>query len=68
MSTVKFEAARIHFFSDNFAAVAVVVDLLGSLSNEDTDCYEKGEKAIGFDWQNNYLARASRFFVHFLPF
>ena len=27
---------------------------------------ENGKKAIGLDWQNNNLARASRFFVHFL--
>ena len=50
ISAVKFKAARIHFFSDDFAAVAVVVDLLESLSNEDSDCYENGEKTIGFDW------------------
>ena len=27
------------------------------------------QKSLGFDWQNNYSARASRFFVHvhFLP-
>ena len=37
-----------------------------SLSNDDGDVTENGKKAIGLDWQNNNLARASRFFVHFL--
>ena len=38
---------------------------LGSLTNDDGDGNENGTKAIGFDWQNNNFARASRFFVHF---
>ena len=40
---------------------------LGSLSNDDGDVNENGKKAIGWDGQNNSSARASRFFVHFLP-
>ena len=39
--------------------------LIGSLSNDDGDGNENGEKAIGLDWQNNNYSRASRFFVHF---
>ena len=39
----------------------------GTLSNEDGDINEDGEKAIGLDWQNNNFARASRVFVHFFP-
>ena len=38
----------------------------GSLSNDDGDVNDNGKKSIGFDWQNNNFARASRFFVHFL--
>jgi len=40
--------------------------LKGSLSNDDGDGNENGEKAIGLAWQNKNFARASRFFVHFL--
>ena len=47
-------------------SVAGGYTLLGSLSNEDGDGNENGIKPIGFDWQNNNFARASRFFVHFL--
>ena len=43
----------------------VKVDLI--LSNDYGDGNENGKKAIGVDQQNNYSARASRFFVHFLP-
>ena len=39
--------------------------LIGSLSNDDGDGNENGEKAIGLDKQNNNYSRASRFFVHF---
>ena len=39
--------------------------ILGSLSNDDGDGNENGNKPIGLDWQNNNFARASRFFVHF---
>ena len=46
--------------------VVLEVVLLGSLSNNDGDGNENGKKAIGLDWQNNNLARASRFFVHFI--
>ena len=43
-----------------------ILDLsLGSLSNDDGDGNENGKRAIGVDWQNNYFARAARFFVHF---
>ena len=38
----------------------------GSLSNDEGDNKENGNKPIGLDWQNNNFARASRFFVHFL--
>ena len=38
---------------------------LGSLNNDDGDGNENGKKVMGFDWQNNNFARASRFFVHF---
>ena len=38
---------------------------IGSLSNDDGDVNENGKKLIGFDWQNNNFARASRFFVQF---
>ena len=41
---------------------------IGSLSNDDGDVNENGEKAKGLDWQNNNSARASRFFVHFFAF
>ena len=37
----------------------------GSLSNDVGDGNENGKKAIGLDKQNNYFARAARFFVHF---
>ena len=36
-----------------------------SLSNDDGDGYENGKKAIGLEWQNNNIVRASRFLVHF---
>ena len=35
-------------------------EILGSLSNEGGDVNENGKKTIGFDWQNNNSARASR--------
>ena len=38
---------RIHFFSDNFAAVAVVVGLLGTLRSDDGDGNGTAPKAIG---------------------
>ena len=37
----------------------------GSLSNDDGDGNENDKKAIGLDWQNNNIVRASRFLVHF---
>ena len=39
---------------------------LGSLSNDYGDVNENGNKAIGLDWQNNNVARASRSIVHVL--
>ena len=39
--------------------------LLASLSNDDGDGNENGNKAISLNWQNNNFARASRLFVHF---
>ena len=43
----------------------VIDKQLGTLSNDDGDTKESGEKAIRLDWQNNNFARASLFFVHF---
>ena len=37
---------------------------MGSLSNNDGDVNENGNIAVGLDWQNNNIARASRLFVH----
>ena len=37
---------------------------MGSLSNDDGDVNENGNKAVGLDWQNNNIALASRLFVH----
>ena len=45
-------------------SVSGVIQILGSLSNDDGDVYENGKKAIGPDWQNNF-ARASHLFAHF---
>ena len=42
----------------------ILKSLVGSLSNDNGDVNENGKKSIGFNWQNNNLARASRFFVH----
>ena len=39
---------------------------LGSLSNDDGDVNENANRAIGLDWQNNNVARASRSIVHVL--
>ena len=36
---------------------------VGSLSNDDGDDHENGEKAIGSDKQCNNIARTSQFFV-----
>ena len=46
--------------------VVLEVVLLGSLSTNDGDGNENGKKAIGLDWQNKNLSRASRFFGHFI--
>ena len=47
-------------------SVSGVIQILGSLGNDDGDVKEKGKKAIGLDWQNNDFARASHFIsVHF---
>ena len=40
--------------------------MLGSLRNDDGKGNENGKKPIDQDWQNNNLARVSRFFVHFV--
>ena len=42
--------------------IGVLVQKLGSLSNDDDDGNENGRKAIGINWQNNNFLRASRFF------
>ena len=39
---------------------------IGSLSNDHGDVNENANKAIGLDWQNNNIARASRSIVHVL--
>ena len=39
---------------------------IGSLSNDHGDVNENGNKAIGLDWQNNNVARASRSILHVL--
>ena len=46
-------------------SVSGVIQILGSLSNDDGDVKENGKKAISLDWQNNNFARASHLFVHF---
>ena len=46
-------------------SVSGVIQILGSLSNDDGDVYENGKKAIRPDWQNNNFARASHLFAHF---
>ena len=38
-----------------------------SSSNDDGNVTENGRTTIGLDRQNNNFARASRFFVHYLP-
>ena len=38
----------------------------GSLSNDEGDNNEHGNKPIGLDWQNNNFARVSRFFCTLL--
>ena len=49
-----------------YADVRALLLTLGSLSNNDGDGNENGEKPIGLDCgQNNNSARASRSFVHF---
>ena len=34
-------------------------------TNDNVDGKENGKKVIGFYWQNNNVARATRYFVHF---
>ena len=41
------------------------VKTLVNINNDDGDGNVNGKKTIGLDWQNNNLARASCFFVHF---
>ena len=48
----------------SFAFLGVIY-LIWGLSNDDGNGNEDGKKEIGLDWQNNSLARASRFLVHF---
>ena len=47
-------------------SVSGVIQILGSLSNDDGDVKENSKKAIGSDWQNNNFARASHLFFTFL--
>ena len=42
-------------------SVSGLIQILGSLSNDDGDVNENGKKAIGLDEQNNNFARATRF-------
>ena len=45
----------------------VVLEILGSSSNDEGDGNENGKKKTkGLDWQNNNPARPSLSFVHFL--
>ena len=57
----KAQDSRVH--NQNFHRLRIPRQ--GALANEYGDVNENGKKAIGSDWQNNYTARASRFFVHF---
>ena len=50
----------------SFAFLSVIY-LKWNLSNGDGDGNEDGKKVIGLDWQNNSLARASRFLYISLP-
>ena len=61
-SMIGFTAAASAFFC---FFISTFTELIGSLSNDDGDGNENGEKAIGLDWQKNNYSRASRFFVHF---
>ena len=46
----------------------VVLEILGSSSNDEGDGNENGKKKPkGLDWQNNNPARPSLFFAHSLP-
>ena len=45
--------------------VGTGLETLGKLSNDYGDGHENDKKETGLDLQNNYFARASRFFVHF---
>ena len=54
----------IFHFSHCFSVVRDNIPL-GGLSNDDGDGNENGKKPIGLDQQNNNIARASRFLVHF---
>ena len=38
---------------------------VGSFSNDDGDGNENVKKAIGLDWKNKNIVRASRIFAHF---
>ena len=42
-----------------------LIEIRGSLSNDEGDGNENGNKVIGLDWQNNTFARASRLFADF---
>ena len=44
-----------------------LIEIRESLSNDDGVGNKNGKKAIGLDWQSKNFARASRFFVDFLP-
>ena len=37
-------------------------------TNDNVDGKENGKKVIGSYWQNNNVARATRYFVHFFAF
>ena len=62
---IKTEKTQIHFSSDVLVAVAPL-DLKVPIIH-DGDVNETGIKAVGLDWQDNNLARASCFFVHLFP-
>ena len=50
----------------DFGSRPVLSRILESLSNNDGDANENGQKAIGLDWQNNDSTRALHVFVNFL--
>ena len=63
--TLENKVEFIERFCRDMNKTAVPQEIIENLSNDDGDVNENGKRAIGFDWQRNNSARASRFFVHF---